>query len=112
MGQEILKGTVAKILITARGDDGARENASSTPVVDFVLVNGVGVATTDFTIAQAQDDTPASVEGVYVISFPTDSYNNGTQISIGFSATIDGVSVKGLKSALITSPDGRIPTIS
>ena len=94
MSEPIQKGSIASTLLHCQDSAGDAVNADATPTVSHVYVNAAAAATTGFTMAQAQDQTPANVVGSYFLSFPTASYAKGDQVDVTVEAVIAGVTVR------------------
>lgn len=101
--------------LSVKDVDGNPVNADSTPVVNYMTVNGVGVDPTTtayaLTLTQVQDDTPAAVVGEYQVCLDPSAFNAGDIINVGVGATINGVTLTTVKDALIKDDANERPSI-
>lgn len=93
MERSALKGANAYFDFAIRDAEGTLAAPESLPTITGAQLNGTAIATTNMTVVQAQDSTPANITGRYyvrVASTVTTGWADGDTGVIYISATING----------------------
>lgn len=99
-------GTNATWSFETKGANGVRKAPDSAPTVAYVHVNGVLNAGLSPVISVAQDSTPADIDGLYLVNLVTNMLNNGDDVAVALSATIDGTTVTEIIQGVVMDAGG------
>ncbi len=112
MSKEINKGVEAILLFQTRATkNGELVNAASLPVILRILVNGVQTTVAGSSIAQAEDDVPASITGNYLLRVPTSTFSVNDQIHAYVQADVNGMVIEVPICFSIVDQDAGTPVI-
>ena len=103
------------IPLIVKDSGGSLANADSLPTVLNVQKNGADADEASVTVAQAQNDTPANITGVYNVSVDLSSGGLNAavndQFTIVVEATVGGTTVPATFTFTVADLAGNMPSI-